>query len=92
MVCAQHFKFAALHTMLAAALPVSPLTSPPPHPIPSAPQRLHLRHRSRSRVDGRDRVKDGCMPVDIDAGFEVAPGDAGEIEVAIAPFFLSVKT
>jgi len=68
--------------------------SPPPPLLPS-PQRhngyIYATAHARD-VDGRDRVKDGCMPVDIDAGFEVAPGDAGDIEVAIAPFFLSVKT
>ena len=35
-------------------------------------------------VDGRDITKDGCTPVDIDAGFEVAPGDASDVEVANA--------
>jgi hypothetical protein len=29
-------------------------------------------------------MKEGYVPVDIDAGFEVAPGDASDIEVANA--------
>ena len=29
-------------------------------------------------------IEDGITPVDIDAGFEVAPGDAGDVEVANA--------
>ena len=35
-------------------------------------------------VDGQTIIKDGCTPVGIDAGFEVAPGDASDIEVANA--------
>ena len=35
-------------------------------------------------VDGQTIIQDGLRPVDIDAGFEVAPGDAGDIEVANA--------
>ena len=35
-------------------------------------------------VDRRDFIKDGKTFVDIDAGFEVAPGDASDIEVANA--------
>ena len=35
-------------------------------------------------VDGQTVIRDGCTPVDIDAGFEVAPGDASDIEVANA--------
>ena len=35
-------------------------------------------------VDGQDYIHDGCTPVDIDAGFEVAPGDASDVEVANA--------
>ncbi len=33
-------------------------------------------------VDDRDFQDDGQTPVDIDAGLEVAPGDASDIEVA----------
>jgi hypothetical protein len=35
-------------------------------------------------VDGQAVIKDGDTPVGIDAGFEVAPGDASDIEVANA--------
>ena len=35
-------------------------------------------------VDGQTLIKDGRTPVAIDAGFEVAPGDASDIEVANA--------
>ena len=35
-------------------------------------------------VDCRDDIYDGNTFVDIDAGFEVAPGDASDIEVANA--------
>ena len=35
-------------------------------------------------VDCRDVILDGKTVVDIDAGFEVAPGDASDIEVANA--------
>jgi hypothetical protein len=35
-------------------------------------------------VDCRDVIQDGRTFVDIDAGFEVAPGDASDIEVANA--------
>ena len=35
-------------------------------------------------VDGRDYIRDGLTPVGIDGGFEVAPGDASDIEVANA--------
>jgi hypothetical protein len=35
-------------------------------------------------VDCRDQLRDGKTLVDIDAGFEVAPGDASDIEVANA--------
>jgi hypothetical protein len=35
-------------------------------------------------VDRRDYILDGQIFVDIDAGFEVAPGDASDIEVANA--------
>ena len=40
--------------------------------------------RSVHSVDGLDCVQDGCTPVGIDAGFEVAPGDASDVEVANA--------
>ena len=35
-------------------------------------------------VDGQTIIEDGTTPVDIDAGFEVAPGDASDVEVACA--------
>ena len=35
-------------------------------------------------VDGQTVIEDGDTPVDIDAGFEVAPGDASDIEVTNA--------
>ncbi len=35
-------------------------------------------------VDCRDYIRDGKTFVDIDAGFEVAPGDASDMEVANA--------
>jgi hypothetical protein len=36
------------------------------------------------RADGQTVIKDGDTPVGIDAGFEFAPGDASDIEVANA--------
>ncbi len=35
-------------------------------------------------VDGQTEIQDGCAPVGIDAGFEVAPGDASDVKVANA--------
>ena len=35
-------------------------------------------------VDGQTVIYDGRTPVGIDAGFEVAPGDASDVEVANA--------
>jgi len=35
-------------------------------------------------VDGQTVIKDGHTPVGIDAGFEVAPGDTSDVEVANA--------
>jgi hypothetical protein len=35
-------------------------------------------------IDSRDIIQDGDTPVDIDAGFEIAPGDASDIQVANA--------
>ena len=35
-------------------------------------------------VDGQTHIRDGKTPVGIDAGFEVAPGDASDVEVANA--------
>ena len=35
-------------------------------------------------VDGQTVIHDGRTPVGIDAGFEVAPGDASDVEVANA--------
>ena len=35
-------------------------------------------------VDGQTEIEDGGTPVGIDAGFEVAPGDASDVEVANA--------
>ena len=35
-------------------------------------------------VDGHDYIHDGETLVDIDAGFEIAPGDANDIQVANA--------
>ena len=57
----------------------------------SPPRLLHQRHNgyiyatAHARdVDGRDRLYDGATPVDIDAGFEIAPGDATGIRVVNA--------
>ena len=41
--------------------------------------RAHVRD-----VDGQTFIKDGCTPVDIDGGFEIAPGDASDVEVSNA--------
>ena len=41
-------------------------------------------------VDGQTDIQDGGTPVGIDAGFEVAPGDAGDVEVANAHAWGSV--
>jgi hypothetical protein len=35
-------------------------------------------------VDSRDIIQDGDTPVDIEAGFEIAPGDASDIQAANA--------
>jgi hypothetical protein len=42
-------------------------------------------------VDGRTVIYHGYTPIDIDAGFEVAPGDAGDVEVANAHAWGSEK-
>ena len=41
-------------------------------------------------VDGRDKIYDGDTPVDIDAEFDVAPGDSSDVEVANAHAWGSV--
>ena len=60
-------------------------------PDPPPPPSLLQRHKGFiyasahvHDVDGRTVIRDGNTPVDIDAGFEVAPGDASDIEVANA--------
>jgi hypothetical protein len=67
----------------------SPLPHPPSPPTPFTP--LLQRHNGYiyatahvHDVDGRDAIKNGLPYVSIDAGFEVAPGDASDIEVANA--------
>ncbi len=79
----------AMTLILAASLPV-PFNfslTPPPHPPPPHPQHhngcIYAVAHVRS-FDCVDEVQDGQTIVDIDAGFEVAPGDASDIEVANA--------
>ena len=72
-------------------MPAASHASPSP-PIPSALQGLHLRQRGAHLhdVDGRDKIYDGDTPVDIDAEFDVAPGDSSDVEVANAHAWGSV--
>ena len=58
---------------------VSPLTSPP-HLLQRHKGFIYASAHVRD-VDGRTFINDGIIPVDIDAGFEVAPGDASDVEV-----------
>ena len=56
-----------------------PLTSPP-HLLQRHKGFIYASAHVRD-VDGRTFINDGIIPVDIDAGFEVAPGDASDVEV-----------
>jgi acyl-ACP thioesterase len=59
---------------------------PSPPPAPSLLHQLYNGYIYATAhmhdVDGQTEIRDGCAPVDIDAGFEVAPGDVVDIEVA----------
>jgi hypothetical protein len=84
------------HTLQPApAIPTAapPNTAPRAHSVsrlslPPLPLQLHNGYVYASAhvrdVDGRDVIQDGDTPVDIDGGFEVAPGDASDVEVANA--------
>jgi hypothetical protein len=69
-------------TSSTSALNVSPL--PPPPPLLELYKGFIYTTAHVHDVDGQTVIQDGCTPVDIDAGFEVAPGDARDIEVANA--------
>ena len=60
--------------------------SPPPSPSPSFQRHKGFIYATAHKhdVDGQTVIKDGKTPVVIDAGFEVAPGDASDVEVANA--------
>ena len=78
------------HVVSAAPQPAAP-TSALKRLAPVPPPFLLQRHKGFiyasahvHDVDGRTVILDGNTPVGIDAGFEVAPGDASDIEVANA--------
>jgi hypothetical protein len=66
-----------------SALNVSPLTPPSP-PLLQLYKGFIYATAHVHDVDGQTEIEDGDTPVVIDAGFEVAPGDASDIEVANA--------
>jgi hypothetical protein len=81
------------HVVSAASQPAASTSAlnclTPDSPLPPTP--LLQRHKGFiyvsahvRDVDGQTFIVDGDTPVDIDAGFEVAPGDASDIEVANA--------
>ena len=81
------------HVVSAASQPAASTSAlnclAPDSPLPPTP--LLQRHKGFiyvsahvRDVDGRTYIWDGDTPVGIDAGFEVAPGDASDIEVANA--------
>jgi hypothetical protein len=57
---------------------------PPPPPLLQLYKGFIYTSAHVHDVDGQTVIRDGDTPVDIDAGFEVAPGDASDIEVANA--------
>jgi hypothetical protein len=66
-------------------------------PDPPLPPPLLQRHKGFiyasahvREVDGQIHIRDGHTPVGIDAGFEVAPGDASDVEVVNAHAWGSV--
>jgi hypothetical protein len=69
---------------------VSAAPDPPPPPPPIQLHKGFIYATAHVRdVDGQDFIRngiirDGSLPVGIHAGFEVAPGDASDIEVANA--------
>ena len=67
-----------------SALNVSPLTPPPPPPLLQLYKGFIYTSAHVHDVDGQTHILDGLKPVGIDAGFEVAPGDASDVEVANA--------
>jgi hypothetical protein len=90
------------HVVCAAAQPphhppipsFPPLPPPPLLTLPSCHLQVHKGFIYASAhvhdVDGQTVILDGCTPVGIDAGFEVAPGDASDNEVANAHAWRSV--
>ena len=69
--------------------PRAPLSPLPPDPSPSffPPTQRHngyIYASAHAHGVNEERIDDGDTPVDIDAGFEVAPGDASDIQVVNA--------
>ena len=73
-------------TALQPAASTSALKRLAPDPLPLLQRHKGFIYASAHvhDVDGQTVILDGDTPVDIDAGFEVAPGDASDIEVANA--------
>ena len=63
---------------------LAPDPPPPPFPLPQRHEGFFYASAHVRRVDGLTQVLDGDTAVGIDAGFEVAPGDASDVEVANA--------
>ncbi len=57
---------------------------PPPPPLLQRHKGFIYASAHVREVDRQNRINDGCTPVGTDAGFEVAPGDASDVEVANA--------
>ena len=68
------------------AAPTSALKRLAPDPLPLLQRHKGFIYASAHvhDVDGQTVILDGDTPVGIDAGFEVAPGDASDVEVANA--------
>jgi hypothetical protein len=73
-------------TALQPAASTSALKRLAPDPLPLLQRHKGFIYASAHAhdVDGWDEIKDRETPVGIDAGFEIAPGDASDIEVANA--------
>ena len=77
------------HVVSAAPQPAAPTSAlkrlaPPPAPLLQRHKGFIYASAHVHDVDEQTVILDGCTPVDIDAGFEVAPGDASDVEVANA--------
>ena len=77
------------HVVSAAPQPAAPTSAlkrlaPDPSPLLQRHKGFIYASAHVHDVDGRTFIYDGCTPVGIDAGFEVAPGDASDVEVANA--------